>query len=106
MIQVTYFKKKNRVVISGHAFSGEAGHDLVCAGVSALTYTLAANVGNMEEQGIVKNAKVKLHKGHGTIRCNAAEGCEDMVKRIFEAVCVGFEILADRFPKNISYTVC
>lgn len=106
MIQVTYFKKKNRVVISGHAFSGEAGHDLVCAGVSALTYTLTANVGNMEEQGIVKDAKVKLHKGHGTIRCNAVEGCEDMVKRIYEAVCVGFEILANRFPKNISYTVC
>lgn len=106
MIQITYFKKKNRLVISGHAFSGEAGHDLVCAGVSALTYTLAANVGNMEEQGIVKDAKVKLHKGYGTIRCNAMEGCEDMVKRIYEAVCVGFEILANRFPKNISYSVC
>ena len=106
MIQVTYFKKKNRVVISGHAFSGEAGHDLVCAGVSALTYTLAANVGNMEEQDTVKDAKVKLHKGHGVIRCNAVEGCEEMVRRVYEAVCVGYEILANRFPKNISYTVC
>ena len=49
MIEVIYYREKNRVSISGHAFSGEAGHDLVCAGVSALAYTLAANVGNMEE---------------------------------------------------------
>ena len=70
------------------------------------TEGVTINVGNMEEQGIVKDAKVKLHKGHGTIRCNAVEGCEEMVRRVYEAVCVGYEILANRFPKNISYTVC
>ena len=105
MIEVIYYREKNRVSISGHAFSGEAGHDLVCAGVSALAYTLAANVGNMEEQGQVEDVKVKLDKGHGVIRCSAVEGCEAMVRRIFEAVCVGFELLSANFPKNISYSV-
>ena len=105
MIEVIYYREKNRVSISGHAFSGEAGHDLVCAGVSALAYTLAANVGNMEEQGQAEDVKIKLDKGHGVIRCKASEGCEDMVRRIFEAVCVGFEVMAINFPKNISYSV-
>ncbi len=27
----------NSIVIKGHAYSGEPGHDLVCAGVSAIT---------------------------------------------------------------------
>ena len=105
MIEVEYFRRKNRVRITGHAFSGEAGHDLVCAGVSALAYTLAANVGNMEDQGQAEDVKIKLEKGSGTIRCRAVEGCEDMVRRIFEAVCVGFEIMSANFPKNISYLV-
>ena len=105
MIEVIYYREKNRVSISGHAFSGEAGHDLVCAGVSALAYTIAANVGNMEDQGQAEDVKIKLEKGSGTIRCRAVEGCEDMVRRIFEAVCVGFEIMSANFPKNISYLV-
>ena len=105
MIEVIYYREKNRVSIRGHAFSGEAGHDLVCAGVSALAYTLAANVGNMEDQGQAKEVKINLDKGHGVIRCKAVEGCEDMVRRIFEAVCVGFEVMAINFPKNISYSV-
>ena len=105
MIEVVYYRDKNRLASSGHAFSGEAGHDLVCAGVSALAYTLAANVGNMEDQGQAEDVKIKLEKGSGTIRCRAVEGCEDMVRRIFEAVCVGFELLCANFPKNISYLV-
>ena len=105
MIEVIYYREKNRVSISGHAFSGEAGHDLVCAGVSALAYTLAANVGNMEEMGQAEDVKIKLEKGSGTVRCKASEGCEDMVRRIFEAVCVGFELLCASYPKNISYIV-
>lgn len=105
MIQIEYFRRKNRVKITGHANSGEVGHDLVCAGVSALAYTLAANVGNMEDMGQAKNVKVELETGNSFIKCKAVRGCEDMVRRIFEAVCVGFELLATSYPKNISYEV-
>ena len=105
MIEVEYFQRKNRVKITGHALSGEEGHDLVCAGVSALAYTLAANVGNMEDMEQAKNVKIELEKGFGIIRCKAINGCEDMVRRIFDAVCVGFEIMALNFPQNISYIV-
>lgn len=105
MVKVEYFRRKNRVIITGHAHSGEVGHDLVCAGVSALAYTLAANVGNMEDMGQVKNVKVELEPGNSIIKCKSARGCDDMVRRIYEAVCVGFELLATSYPKNISYTL-
>lgn len=41
MIQVTVYRKANQIHafrISGHADSGPYGYDLVCAGVSAVTF--------------------------------------------------------------------
>ncbi|WP_339177484.1 ribosomal-processing cysteine protease Prp [Oceanobacillus sp. FSL W7-1293] len=41
MIQVTFFQSDNRVTafkLTGHAESGPYGYDLVCAGVSAVTF--------------------------------------------------------------------
>lgn len=41
MIQVTVFQSDNRVTafkLTGHAESGPYGYDLVCAGVSAVTF--------------------------------------------------------------------
>ncbi|ASN05109.1 ribosomal-processing cysteine protease Prp [Virgibacillus necropolis] len=41
MIQVTVYRKKNQIdafKISGHADSGPYGYDLVCAGVSAVSF--------------------------------------------------------------------
>ena len=41
MINVTLFRKDNKIMgfeLSGHANSGPYGYDLVCAGVSAVTF--------------------------------------------------------------------
>lgn len=41
MIQVTVFRLKNQITafeLSGHASSGPYGYDLVCAGVSAVSF--------------------------------------------------------------------
>lgn len=40
-IRITYSGKRYSVEICGHAGYGEPGKDIVCAGVSALTYALA-----------------------------------------------------------------
>ena len=44
MTEITYNHQEKKVTIKGHAQSGEYGNDLVCAAVSALTYTLAENI--------------------------------------------------------------
>ena len=51
MITVVYHRDRNRVEVEGHAYSGEAGHDLVCASASILTHTLATLAKNMENAG-------------------------------------------------------
>jgi hypothetical protein len=49
MVEVKYYQDKNEVAIKGHAQSGEAGHDLICAAVSALFWTLFVNATTYEQ---------------------------------------------------------
>lgn len=105
MIQVVYYRNYNRLTMEGHALADAPGHDLVCAGASALAYTLAANVGNMEANGQVKDVTVKLESGKAEISCRPRTKYTAIVARIFEAVCVGFEMLAASNPQYISYEI-
>lgn len=105
MIYVVYSRGMNRVDVTGHAYSGEAGHDLVCASASILTYTLASFVANMEDSGQVKNPTVKLEAGEAIICCNAPDGIKAMVTFAFDTMCAGFELLARNYPDNISYEI-
>lgn len=105
MIQVIYYRSYNRLTIEGHAHSGEPGQDLVCAACSALAYTLAANVGNMETRGQVQDVIVQLEPGNAVIGCRPKNKYTAIVARIMEAICVGFEILATDNHEYISYEI-
>ena len=105
MIHVTYYRQYNRVTIEGHAGSGPEGHDLVCASVSALALTLAGNVTYMEAQEAVHGVIIKLEEGNAEIQCTAYRRYKDSAAQIFRAICVGFELLATKYPDNISYVV-
>ena len=105
MINVTYHCQYNRVTIEGHANSGEFGHDLVCAGVSALAYTLAANVGNLEGCDMVYRPTVVLENGKAEITANPKPRHKSTVAMIFQSVCVGFEVLAANYPEYVRYEI-
>ena len=105
MIKAIYYRKYNRLTVEGHAHSGEPGHDLVCAGVSTLVYTLAANVGNMEANDLIRNPIVKMESGYAEISCEPKRQSGAFVSRIFEAVCVGFEMLYHDYSQYISYEI-
>lgn len=105
MINVTYYRKHNRVTVKGHAHSDEPGRDLVCAGASALAYTLAANVGHLESLGQVRDVTVKMEPGDCEISCKPKGKYAATVRMILEAVCVGFELLAVNTPEYITYEI-
>ena len=105
MIQVTYYRSYNRVTVEGHAGSGPEGHDLVCSAVSALALTLAGNVKYMEAQEAVHSVSTKLSEGIAEIQCTPYRRYKDSVAQIFRAICVGFELLATKYPENICYEV-
>jgi uncharacterized protein YsxB (DUF464 family) len=105
MIHVTYDKHHNRVAVHGHAGSAPIGHDLVCAAVSALALTLAGNVSYMQAQDAVYEVVIKLDEGNAEIQCTPHRRYKNSVAQIYCAICVGFELLATKYPENISYDV-
>lgn len=105
MIEVIYYREHNRLTVTGHAHSDVYGKDLVCAAVSALALTLEANVGNMAAKDYVTAYTARLDPGDAEISCRARTRFRKSVRQVFMSVCVGFEILADRYPDYISYTV-
>ena len=105
MIRVTYYREYNRLTVEGHAGSGPEGHDLVCASASTLALTLAGNVAHMEALGAVHGVIIKLEEGNAEIQCTPYRRYKDSVRQIFQAICVGFELLATKYNENISYAV-
>ena len=105
MIQVIYYKEYHRVSIEGHAMSGVPGHDLVCAGASTLAYTLAANVAKLESLNQVRDSVITLEPGKAEIYCRPRGKYSAIVSLIYNAVCVGFELMARDNPEYISYEI-
>ena len=105
MIQAIYYRKYNRLTVTGHANSAEPGHDLVCASASMLAYTLAANVANMADNGQVRQPIIKNNPGDTEISCNPRHNLKASVTLVFDSVCVGFELLAHDYPDFVSYEI-
>lgn len=105
MIKVTYHRDLNRVSVVGHAQSGEVGHDLVCASASILVYTLASFVLNMKKAEKEYNPKVELKVGDALISCEPPNEYKDAVTLAYDTICVGFELLANSHPDNVSYEI-
>ena len=105
MIQVIYYRKYNRLTVTGHAGAGEPGHDLVCASASILAYTLAANVANMADNGQVREPIMNMNEGDTEISCNPRHNLKATVTLVFDTVCAGFDLLAYEYPEHITYEI-
>lgn len=105
MIQVVYHRNENRITIKGHAYSGEPGHDLICAAASMLVYTLAAAVENMNRHGHLSDAVIKIAEGNCVVGCKPYEQFKGAATLIFDSICAGYDLLAVNHPENVSYTI-
>ena len=105
MIIVTYCRDLNRVEVKGHAYSGKAGHDLVCASASILIYTLASFAKNTTKARQSKKLEIKLDEGNALVGCKAKKAYKMAITLVFDAICGGFELLARNYPDNISYKI-
>ena len=105
MIRVVYYRKYNRLTMTGHAGAADPGHDLVCASASMLAYTLAINVANMADHGQCRQPITKLNDGDAEISCNPKCNLKNTVTLVFDTICAGFELLAHEYPENISYEI-
>ena len=105
MIKAVYYRSENKLTIEGHAQSGDAGHDLVCASASILAYTLAAFVKNSYKARQTKKPVLKLESGNTEVSCKARPRFKLAITLVFDAICGGYELLAKNYPDNISYEI-
>ena len=85
--------------IKGHA-EYNPGNDIVCASCSMLACTLAENLLRMHAAGEIAYVDVQKQSGEMVI---TAEGDAKKMWHIVQAFGVGFEMLAKKFPKNVSF---
>lgn len=88
--------------IQGHAEYSK-GNDIVCAGVSALSYTLV---------GTLANAKIpyEFKDNPGDFLCGARIKGLDIIARnlagiVFETICIGLMQIAKTYPNNVSVKI-
>lgn len=106
MVDIVYDRKKLKVTVKGHAQSGEAGHDLVCAAASILVYTLASNVVQLSaDKKHIRRPKIDIKEGNATVSCSAVHGMTALATIMFDAICSGFDILQQQYPEYINYKI-
>ncbi len=84
----------------GHANHGAIGHDIVCAGVSALLYGLAAYLEGRCE--ICPSGQLDRTESHGRLylRTRGLENDETA----FAVTAAGLTLMARAFPEAVSFT--
>ncbi len=98
MISIHYYRKCHCVTVEGHAMSNAVGHDLVCAAVTILVLTLADLVDSMKAE------TTEIHVAKGSAWIFALDNQkEERLANGFDDICRGFRLLAERFPKNVSF---
>ena len=86
--------RKDGIEIRGHARYAEAGKDIVCAGVTALTQTLIRSMQGLARDEIeyeVSSGRADIHYG------NLSEEGRLLIDSFFIGVC----LIADEFPEYV-----
>ena len=100
MLTVEYFPRVPALSFTGHAGSGPFGKDLVCAGASALFFTLIKYLDRLEDEF---EPEVYEYDGRINICIDPPVSLMHDAKLLFEAFATGFEMLAKDFPDNVKF---
>lgn len=86
--------RKDKITVSGHAGYAEAGKDIVCAGVTALTTSLVKSLNDLTEDKIeyeLSTGRVDIHYG------NLSEAGKLLVDSFFIGIC----LIANEYSDNV-----
>lgn len=85
--------------ITGHAGYSQAGNDIVCAGVSAIAFSLIAYV--EEHRGEAEYARTEYQSGSflASVIGNEKMGAA------FEMAASGIALIADKYPENAAIMI-
>ena len=95
MIDIHY-SGGHKLEIKGHAGYSEQGNDIVCAGVSAITYTLLGFLNNHKDD--IWYLRAHTESGDAAITCVG----NDKIDTAFEMAIIGYAQIANQYPDNVN----
>ena len=98
MIKIIY--EPYEVLLEGHANSAPKGKDLVCAGVSVLTTSLAEILNENKDEWL-EYCSVSLGEGKSAIKVTPKPNREKEVRAAFETILRGYMLIASSFPSCV-----
>ena len=102
MIHIHYTKDDgwHELAIEGHANYSDCGRDIVCAGVSAIAYTLIGFLENKEEDVEDMGGSI-VDSGEFYLSCKGSK----VVDLAYEMAVVGLWQIANTYPDNVSISI-
>lgn len=93
MIKVSH--KDNCISVKGHAYYAKPGEDVVCAGVSALLFSLIESLDALTPDKIeyLILAKGNIEIKHGNL--------SESAKLLIDSFFIGVKLIADNHPDNV-----
>ena len=87
---------------SGHAGGGEKGSDIVCAGISALSYALLNTLRDAEARGRTRLIwKADEEAGEMRMQAIPYSGYIAEVTAYYRVIMNGYKAIAENYPENI-----
>lgn len=96
MIEITLRQGQGiELIVEGHADFSATGDDIVCAGVSAITYALVYTFEAL-------CSEIDVSDGFVSIKCN---NCNDFINGAIAVAISGYEALCENYPEHISFVL-
>lgn len=90
------------LTVKGHADQAEIGHDIVCASVSILTYTIAKVVEDLQNGGkLKKRPTIRLESGDAVVTCKPNKAYFNEAFHAFSVVQEGYNLLHHSYPQFV-----
>lgn len=100
MIDVSFnYESDYELTIRGHAGYSKTGNDIVCAGASAIAYTLVGYLNNLDD---INDLDYIDHTGDFSVFCSSDS---IKVKAAFEMAEIGFLQLEQTYPEYVRVTI-
>ena len=101
MIEVAYYggDSTHKLIVEGHAEYSDHGDDIVCAGVSAITFTLLGFLNNHKDD--IESISAQTKSGHAHISCKGGE----TIALAFDMALIGLQQIAMKYPKHVSINI-
>jgi len=101
MTKIWYSVEKTYINTAGHAGGGEPGHDIICAGVSAIMHAL---LNSLMEEADREHMKVTWIMEPGKMLINTqveSKYYKERAKDYYRMAVIGLMAVAENYPGNI-----